>query len=447
MTPEELRNIIDRAHYFGLLQKNLDGQLVHAPFSLTPYQLPSSLISQLQIHTQWSSLLFWKVAQNSDFLREILEPTAKVDEFVRFLLSLIPQEKRQDQQLLINRNDFLFERKENGELQPLQVEFNTISASFAHLSGRVTALHQQLQQENILKAAPLPHDAIVGFASGIKETIENLGWQDAALLMLVQPKERNWFDQMGLFAALSQRGVRVVRATLVEVHQKGKLKNGDLWVGPQRIGVVYFRAGYAPGDLPDEDSRSARRMLEASSAVLVPEASMQLAGTKKIQQVLAEYGILSEFVPESVADQLKAYFAMMFGLEEEVEGSPARDFLAENAEQFVLKPQREGGGNNVYGAEIRDFLTSLTTSEDRAWIAMKRIEAETVESLLVVQEQAQSHQSISELGIFGLLRAQSDDLRINMPVGHLVRTKASNVNEGGVVAGYACLNSLISTDQ
>ena len=447
MTPEELRNIIDRAHYFGLLQKNLDGQLVHAPFSLTPYQLPSSLISQLQIHTQWSSLLFWKVAQNSDFLREILEPTAKVDEFVRFLLSLIPNEKRQDQQLLINRNDFLFERKENGELQPLQVEFNTISASFAHLSGRVTALHQQLQQENILKAAPLPHYAIAGFASGIKETIENLGWQDAALLMLVQPKERNWFDQMGLFAALSQRGVRVVRATLAEVHQKGKLKNGDLWVGPQRIGIVYFRAGYAPGDLPDEDSRSARRMLEASSAVLVPEASMQLAGTKKIQQVLADSSILSEFVPESVADQLKAYFAMMFGLEEEVEGRPAREFLAENAEQFVLKPQREGGGNNVYGAEIRDFLTSLPTSEDRAWIAMKRIEAETAESLLVVQEQAQSHQSISELGIFGLLRAQSDDLRINMPVGHLVRTKASNVNEGGVVAGYACLNSLISTDQ
>ena len=447
MTPDELRNIIDRAHYFGLLQKNLDGQLVHAPFSLTPYQLPSSLISQLQIHTQWSSLLFWKVAQNSDFLREILEPTAKVDEFVRFLLSLIPQEKRQDQQLLINRNDFLFERKENGELQPLQVEFNTISASFAHLSGRVTALHQQLQQENILKAAPLPNDAIAGFASGIKETIENLGWQDAALLMLVQPKERNWFDQMGLFAALSQRGVRVVRATLAEVHQKGKLKNGDLWVGPQRIGVVYFRAGYAPGDLPDEESRSARRMLEASTAVLVPEASMQLAGTKKIQQVLADYSISSEFVPESVADQLKAYFAMMFGLEEEVEGRPAREFLAENAEQYVLKPQREGGGNNVYGAEIRDFLTSLPTSEDRAWIAMKRIEAETAESLLVVQEQAQSRQSISELGIFGLLRAQSGDLRMNMPVGHLVRTKASNVNEGGVVAGYACLNSLTSTNQ
>ena len=187
-------------------------------------------------------------------------------------------------------------------------------------------------------------------------------------------------------------------------------------------------------------------MLEASSAVLVPEASMQLAGTKKIQQLLAGSGILSEFVPKSVADQLKAYFAMMFGLDEEVEGRTAREFLSEKAEQYVLKPQREGGGNNVYGAEIRDFLTSLSKSEDRAWVAMKRIEAEPAESLLVVQEQAQSHQSISELGIFGLLRAQSGDLRINMPVGHLVRTKASNVNEGGVVAGYACLNSLISTE-
>ena len=150
MTPEELRNIIDRAHYFGLLQKNPHGQLVHAPFSLTPYRLPTALISQLQIHTQWSSLLFWQVAQNFDFLKEMLESTAKVDDFIRFLVSLISHEKRQDQQLLINRNDFLFERKENGELQPLQVEFNTISASFAYLSERVTSLHQQLQQENIL---------------------------------------------------------------------------------------------------------------------------------------------------------------------------------------------------------------------------------------------------------------------------------------------------------
>jgi hypothetical protein len=95
MSPGELRNIIDSAHYFGLLQKNHQGQLVHAPFSLTPYQLPSSLIHQLQFHTQWSSLLFWKVAQNFDFLREVLEPTAKVDEFIRFLLSLLPEGKRQ----------------------------------------------------------------------------------------------------------------------------------------------------------------------------------------------------------------------------------------------------------------------------------------------------------------------------------------------------------------
>jgi len=447
MTPEALQDIVDSAYYFGLLQKNPHGQLVHAPFSLTPYQLPTSLITQLQIHTQLSSLLFWNVAQSYDFLREILEPTAKVDEFVRFLLSLIPKEKRQDQQLLINRNDFLFERQENRELKPLQVEFNTISASFACLSERVTALHQQLQQENILKAPPLLHDAIAGFANGIKETIENLGWQDAVFLMLVQPKERNWFDQMGLLDALSNRGVTVVRASLAEVYEKGRLKNGDLWVGLQRIGVVYFRAGYAPGDFPDEESRSARRMLEASSAVLVPEASMQIAGTKKIQQVLTSSGILSEFVPKSVEDQLKTCFAMMFGLDEEVEGKRAREFLEEHAEQYVLKPQREGGGNNVYGAEIRDFLTAVSPSEDRAWIAMRRIEAETLESLLVVQNEAHSYQSISELGIFGLLRAESGDLRINMPVGHLVRTKAANVNEGGVVAGFACLNSLIATEQ
>jgi hypothetical protein len=36
----------------------------------------------------------------------------------------------------------------------------------------------------------------------------------------------------------------------------------------------------------------------------------------------------------------------------------------------VLKPQREGGGNNFYGGAIRVFLGSLRANEHDAWIAM-----------------------------------------------------------------------------
>ena len=42
-------------------------------------------------------------------------------------------------------------------------------------------------------------------------------------------------------------------------------------------------------------------------------------------------------------------------------------------EQFVLKPQREGGGNNVYGEDIRPFLEPIRDSKERtAYILMDR---------------------------------------------------------------------------
>ena len=43
-------------------------------------------------------------------------------------------------------------------------------------------------------------------------------------------------------------------------------------------------------------------------------------------------------------------------------------------ERFVLKPQREGGGNNVYGADIRPVLERMQHSRERtAYILMDRL--------------------------------------------------------------------------
>ena len=42
-------------------------------------------------------------------------------------------------------------------------------------------------------------------------------------------------------------------------------------------------------------------------------------------------------------------------------------------ERFVLKPQREGGGNNVYGADIRPVLERMQHTRERtAYILMDR---------------------------------------------------------------------------
>lgn len=55
----------------------------------------------------------------------------------------------------------------------------------------------------------------------------------------------------------------------------------------QEISVVYLRAGYGPSDYPSKMEWDARRLLELSQAIKCPTIMTQLAGCKKVQQVLA----------------------------------------------------------------------------------------------------------------------------------------------------------------
>ena len=75
----------------------------------------------------------------------------------------------------------------------------------------------------------------------------------------------------------------------------------------------------------------------------------------------------------------------------------------DNPDNFVLKPQREGGGNNVYGADIKPFLENIKDSEERnAYILMDRIKPPITTNYMVRPGQnAKLVNVISELGIFG----------------------------------------------
>lgn len=60
------------------------------------------------------------------------------------------------------------------------------------------------------------------------------------------------------------------------------------------IALVYYRAGYAPKDYPSEVEWHGRYLLESSLAVKCPSISYQLAGCKKIQQILSKEGVLEQ---------------------------------------------------------------------------------------------------------------------------------------------------------
>lgn len=69
-------------------------------------------------------------------------------------------------------------------------------------------------------------------------------------------------------------------------------EDGTLTVeaGGAEVAVVYFRAGYAPNDYFGRAEWDARLKLERSTAIKSPSIGYHLAGTKKVQQVLAQEG-------------------------------------------------------------------------------------------------------------------------------------------------------------
>jgi glutathione synthase len=189
-----------------------------------------------------------------------------------------------------------------------QVEFNTISSSFGGLSSQVTQLHQYLfsigaygPNTPITRESLPDNPAAAKLAEGLAAAHNAYNSSSAAILFIVQDPERNAFDQRWLeYHLLSTHGIQIRRHTLVQIASVAKIDDERrLWVhNPTKgsewreISVVYFRAGYGPGDYPSKTEWEARRMLERSMAIKCPTVITQLAGCKKVQQVLASTGEL-----------------------------------------------------------------------------------------------------------------------------------------------------------
>lgn len=94
-------------------------------------------------------------------------------------------------------------------------------------------------------------------------------------------------------------------------------------------------------------------LVERSTAIKCPSIYYHLAGTKKVQQVLAHPETLKRFVSDgSKISLIKEIFTGLYSLDKNEEGEAAVRMVLDNPEKYVLKPQREGGGNNVYGSDI-----------------------------------------------------------------------------------------------
>jgi len=221
-----------------------------------------------------------------------------------------------------------------------------------------------------------------------------------------------------------------------------------LYYDDHEVSVVYFRAGYTPNDYPTEKEWTARALVEHSFSIKCPCISYHLAGTKKVQQALAKAGELERFLKHpSDIESVRGVFAGLWSLEP---GDP--DGMAEVAKaaadpaKYVLKPQREGGGNNYFGDELVQNLKSMTPDELASHILMEKICPPAVSGTLMRSLVSTSGDCICELGVYGIYVGHGPSASLNESAGHLLRKKILGTDEGGVAAGYAYLSSPLLCD-
>jgi glutathione synthase len=311
------------------------------------------------------------------------------------------------------------------------------------------------------------NQSIQGLAKGIESAFHAYGKSELShpkcVIFLTQVGERNVFDQRHLEYQVAKSSVPVFRlpfsdiltTTTISDTQKRQLLY-HLPSNPSRVfevAVIYMRSGYGPGDYTDETSWQARYHLERSAAIKCPTVLTQLAGTKKVQQVLAtprpasEPSMLSKFIKDDTeeAKELWKTFTNIYPMDASGAGLEARKKALdpETAQAYVLKPQREGGGNNIYRGAIPDFLKKTPESHWGSYILMELITPPPVENVILRNGQVEQGGVICELGVYGacVWDQKSGQVQYNEEAGYLLRTKGDKSEEGGVAAGFGCMDS------
>jgi len=171
-----------------------------------------------------------------------------------------------------------------------QIEINTIASSFPHLSKKTGDLHRYLMtHEGFLDSSTdvttaLPENsAPQKLSDAIAHAFRLYDNQNSVVMMIVQPVERNIYDQKGIeFALWDKHKIKMVRHTLGDIHDFGSLdKDGQLIVAGNIIAISYYRAGYTPNDYPTEKEWKARLLVEQSLSIKCPNVAYHLLGTKK----------------------------------------------------------------------------------------------------------------------------------------------------------------------
>ncbi|XP_071865118.1 glutathione synthetase isoform X1 [Bombus fervidus] len=471
---QELEELIEKAKDWALMhgmcmrsKQNFNENILQfAPFILMPSPFPRKEFENACSIQIILNILIHRVAQDYNFLKATLEETIKVDNFTKKLFEIckiINREGGSAQKISLGilRSDLMLDTScpqedTNKKCIPYccwkQVEINTIASGFGWLGPASTELHKFVLRElgyyKEIKNLP-ENNALEIICSSMIKAWKIYGNEQAVILFVVEDVTYNICDQRFHEFEIKKQNpnVRVIRRNLTQLAATAKLGfNKELIVDNYIISVVYYRCGYEPGQYHTQKEWDVRLLIERSLAIKCPTIQYHLAGTKKVQQALAKPGAISRFLKnKKTCAEVKEIFTKLYALDFDKHGDAAIEMGITNPHCFVLKPQREGGCNNKYGLDIKYFLESVKNKQDRvAWILMDKIHPPIHKSHMIRPENNMSTESqelVSELGIFGVIIADENNVYLNKQSGHMLRTKLATANEGGVASGLGACDS------
>ena len=420
--------------------------------------------------------LYMRVASDADWLCSVISPLIEHDGLVAALWNvyLRVEEAGALQNVVCGlfRSDYMLHQTQDDTVASLkQVEMNTFSCAGAAHAQRVAKMHRHLNRvrdpEHVVgdsKSSRLPKsENIESMIQMLKEAHElytstSGKTRPKCILMPVQPYNFNVADERPIEYGLWDAGIPCYRCEWRTALDRTTLTEDRILLFQPTVGssqvevsVVYYRAGYAAEEYR-EPGMEARVRLEMSRAIKSPDVLTNLTTFKVVQQALAQPGAVERFLPPEKVDKVRKTFVPMHMLDSSPAGREARAIALdpEQAVHYVLKPNLEGGGHNIYRSEIPAFLKSKPKESWHKYILMRVIEPPPTMGTLMMTQDLYHGAVISELGVFGtcIWRRNGNKVEIikNEVAGWTFKSKPAEVDEMNVVKGFGCFDCPLLVD-
>lgn len=200
----------------------------------------------------------------------------------------------------------------------------------------------------------------LNFTETLKVIIEawrHYGNPKAVILMVFEGFRQNLYDEKDLENAFITAGVKTVEADFNTMHSKLRVdEQGTLFYESEEVALVHYRAGYIPDHYLHETTWEARKTIELSRTVKLPNVGTQLINFKRAQLDLCSERVLDRYLPKEEAKLLLKHFVPMWNFEDEAEQEKLIGLCRASPKEYVLKPNLEAGGNNIYNEKILEVL-------------------------------------------------------------------------------------------